>query len=110
MDAISYLREDMRITHEWLEQTMQDVTQEQLDWHPPGIANPLGASYAHALLGEDGAVNQLLRGDLRCSKARGRERRASAIADGFRIRVGARGKGRHAGCAAIRRRRLQIHR
>ncbi len=64
MDAISYLREDMRITHEWLEQTMQDVTQEQLDWHPPGIANPLGASYAHALLGEDGAVNQLLRGDL----------------------------------------------
>lgn len=64
MDTISYLREDMRITHEWLEATMQDVTQEQLDWHPPGIANPLGASYAHALLGEDGAVNQLLRGEL----------------------------------------------
>ena len=36
MDAVSYLREDMRITHEWLEATMQDVTQEQLDWHPPG--------------------------------------------------------------------------
>jgi hypothetical protein len=64
MDAVSYLREDMRITHEWLEATMQDVTQEQLDWHPPGKANPLGASYAHAVLSEDGAVNQLLRGDL----------------------------------------------
>jgi len=43
---------------------MQDVTQEQLDWHPPGIANPLGASYAHAVLSEDGAVNQLLKGGL----------------------------------------------
>ncbi len=63
MDIISYLREDMRWTHEWLEATMQDVTQEQLDWHPPGIANPLGATYAHALTGEDGAMNQLLRGD-----------------------------------------------
>ena len=35
MDIVSYLREDFRWSHEWQEQTMQDVTQEQLDWHPP---------------------------------------------------------------------------
>ena len=64
MDTVSYLRKDLRWAHEWLEATMQDVTQEQLDWHPPGIANPLGASYAHAVLSEDGMVNQLLMGEL----------------------------------------------
>ncbi len=64
MDSISYLREDMRWTHEWLEATMQDVTQEQLDWHPPGKANPLGATYAHSVVSEDAIVHHLLVGDL----------------------------------------------
>ncbi len=63
MDAISYLRKDMRWAHEWLEATMQDATQEQLDWHPPGKANPLGATYAHSLCSEDAIVHQLLVGD-----------------------------------------------
>jgi len=43
---------------------MQDVTQEQLDWHPPGKANPLGASYAHSVCAEAGIVHHLLVGDL----------------------------------------------
>ncbi len=64
MDSISYLRRDLRWTHEWQEQTMQDVTQEQLDWHPPGKANPLGATYAHSLCSEDAIVHQLLVGNL----------------------------------------------
>ena len=37
MDTVSYLREDMRWTHEWLEATMQDVTQEQLASHIGGM-------------------------------------------------------------------------
>jgi hypothetical protein len=41
---------------------MQDVTQEQLDWHPPGKANPLGATYAHALCSEDALVHMVLLG------------------------------------------------
>ena len=63
MDIISYLREDMRWAHEWLEATMQDVTQEQLDWQPPGKANPLGATYAHSLCSEDAIVHKLLVGN-----------------------------------------------
>lgn len=60
MDTIAYLREDMRLTHELQEQTIHGATQEQLDWHPPGKANPLGATYAHSLCSEDALVNQLL--------------------------------------------------
>jgi len=62
METTSYLREDIRWAHELLEQVMQDVTQEQLDWPPPGKANPLGATYAHALTSEDVIVRQWLQG------------------------------------------------
>ncbi len=36
---------------------MQDVTPEQAHWSPPGIANPLGASYVHTITGEDAVLN-----------------------------------------------------
>src|SRR5206468_4182313 len=39
-----------------------DVTTEQAHWSPPGTANPLGASYAHAIVSEDMLVNGVLRG------------------------------------------------
>ena len=41
---------------------MKDVTVEQAHWTPPGIANPLGASYAHAVLSEDFILNGMLKG------------------------------------------------
>ena len=41
---------------------MADVTAEQAQWSPPGRANPLGATYAHAVLAEDMLVNGLLKG------------------------------------------------
>lgn len=62
MDAIKYVRLDLEWGHEVIEQMMADVTPEQLAWIPPGIANPLGATYAHAVCAEDGVVQQLLRG------------------------------------------------
>jgi hypothetical protein len=42
-----------------LEMVMEDVTTEQAHWVPPGIANPLGAIYAHAVLGIDSLINAL---------------------------------------------------
>jgi DinB superfamily len=44
-----------------LDATMADVTQEQMDFIPPGIANPLGATYAHVLCSEDMAVQGMFR-------------------------------------------------
>ena len=41
---------------------MADVSEEQANWAPPGIANPLGATYAHAVSAEDAVVNGMLRG------------------------------------------------
>jgi hypothetical protein len=62
MDAIAYVRQDMQWAHELLDMVMADVTPEQAHWIPPGIANPLGAMYVHAVSAEDGVINVLLRG------------------------------------------------
>jgi hypothetical protein len=44
-----------------LEGTMADVTQEQADSIPPGIANPLGATYVHVMWSEDMIVQGMFR-------------------------------------------------
>ncbi len=61
MEAVSLLQTQLRLAHEVLEGTMADVTSEQADWTPPGIANPLGASYAHTVMAEDMIVNGMLK-------------------------------------------------
>jgi hypothetical protein len=44
-----------------LDGTMADVTQAQADYAPPGIVNPLGATYAHVIWSEDMAVQGMFR-------------------------------------------------
>jgi len=44
-----------------LDGTMADVTQAQADYVPPGVANPLGATYAHVVWSEDMAVQGMFR-------------------------------------------------
>src|SRR5438552_943919 len=60
MDAITLLRSQLQTAHQFMEGTMADATQEQADWQPPGVANPLGASYAHVVIAEDGVINGVL--------------------------------------------------
>ncbi len=62
MDTVSLLREQLKQAHELLEGTMQDVTGEQAQWAPPGEANPLGATYAHLVMGEDVMLNGRVKG------------------------------------------------
>src|SRR3990172_9560312 len=62
MDGISLLRQQFQASHGWLEATLQDVTPEQAHWAPPGKANPLGATYAHVVLGEDAMINGMVNG------------------------------------------------
>lgn len=62
MGRIATHREGIRWASELLEMVMEDVTTEQAHWEPPGIANPLGAVYAHAICSLDCVVNILLQG------------------------------------------------
>jgi hypothetical protein len=60
--VISFFREELRAAHQLLEGTIEGVTQEQAHWTPPGIALPIGPTYAHIVLSEDGTLNGMLKG------------------------------------------------
>jgi len=61
MDAIAQLRSQFQQAHRALEGTMADVATEHVHWGPPGKAVPIGAAYAHTLVGEDGVLNGMVR-------------------------------------------------
>ena len=61
MDAITQLRALYEQAHQVLEGTMADVSPEQVHWSPPGNAVPVGAAYAHTLVGEDAVLNWMVR-------------------------------------------------
>nr|BBH86693.1 hypothetical protein KTC_14440 [Thermosporothrix sp. COM3] len=63
MKATTLLREQVQQAHDFLEATMTDVTSEQAHWTPPGTANPLAATYVHAIVSEDVAIQMALRGE-----------------------------------------------
>lgn len=58
MNATALLREQLQV----LAETVKDVTPEQAHRAPDGKAHPIGALYAHTLIGLDFAVNGLGRG------------------------------------------------
>lgn len=60
MNAVSLLREQLRAAHEYLEETMADVTPEQAQWLPPGKATPIEANYIHLVQTEDMPVQSAL--------------------------------------------------
>ncbi len=62
MNIASLLREQVRDANNFLQVTAADVTPEQARWLPPGVANPLGSIYAHALASQDGIVHAVLQG------------------------------------------------
>jgi hypothetical protein len=62
MGQAQLLVDQLQQARQFLEGTMDDVTEEQAQWLPPGVSNPLGATYGHIVTGEDTFVNMVLRG------------------------------------------------
>ena len=62
MDALDLLRYQVKESYAWLEMTVSDVSQEQANWQPPGVANSIGATYAHLMISADEDLNGLLHG------------------------------------------------
>jgi hypothetical protein len=62
MHAVELLRQQIQEAHQFLEATVHDVTPKQAHWIPPGTANPLAATYVHAIASEDAAIHMVLQG------------------------------------------------
>lgn len=62
MSAVDTHRVALKWAVSLLEMVMADATTEQLHWHPPGLANPIAALYAHAVCGLDALLHHVLQG------------------------------------------------
>ncbi len=62
MDAIAYIQRQVDGLRRQTNMTLQDTTDEQLNWAPPGTANPIGVTLLHTIGGEDLFVQQWLQG------------------------------------------------
>ena len=58
MNTVELLQHSLGNAFGILGQVTADLTQEQADWTPPGIANPIGALYWHTISSTDYIVNQ----------------------------------------------------
>ncbi len=63
-----------------LSQVTGDLTQEQADWTPPGIANPIGASYWHAISSADEIINGWGQGEAPLHQREGWRERVLTVA------------------------------
>ncbi len=62
MDAIELIRYQVRQTWDWFDMTVADVTEEQANWQPPGVANSIAATYAHTMIAADEDFNKVMAG------------------------------------------------
>jgi hypothetical protein len=56
MNTVELLRSSLGNAFGILSQVTVDLNQEQADWQPPGIANPIGATYWHTISGADDVI------------------------------------------------------
>ena len=62
MNTVEIIKYSLGSAFDILGQVTADLTQEQADWMPAGIANPIGALYWHTISGADEVVNGWCRG------------------------------------------------
>ncbi|MEZ4656178.1 MAG: DinB family protein [Caldilineaceae bacterium] len=61
-DVVATLRAHLKGAHEWLEGTLEGVTNEMANSAPKGVVATIGAQYAHVVTFEDYFFNGLLKG------------------------------------------------
>jgi hypothetical protein len=61
--AVSLLRMQTQLASGMLEMMLEGITSEHVHWVPDGVANPIGAQYAHILTGKDGFIHVRIKGE-----------------------------------------------
>lgn len=75
MNTVELLNYSLSNAFGILAQVAADLTQEQADWIPPGIANPIGALYWHTVSGTDQVVHEWCQGEEPLSQRAGWHKR-----------------------------------
>ena len=62
LDAASYIRKQFATIYRVEDGITGDLTDEELNWAPPGTANTIAATLIHAISSEDGFIQRILQG------------------------------------------------
>jgi hypothetical protein len=62
MDTLALIRHETNAAYAWLDNIVSDINHAQANWQPPGTANCIAASYAHALISADVDLNRHFHG------------------------------------------------
>jgi hypothetical protein len=62
LNTVELIQQQLATSRQFLDGTMADVQESEAHAAPPGILNPIAATYAHIVVGEDWFVNGLIRG------------------------------------------------
>ena len=62
MDATEVIRHQVASVRRFVDGILDGLTDEQLNWSPPGTANPIGVSWLHLLTVEDSFIQSTIQG------------------------------------------------
>ena len=62
MNTIDYIQRQFDALRRQTNATLADLTDEQLNWAPPGLTNKIGVTLLHAVAGEDMMIHAWLQG------------------------------------------------
>ncbi len=71
MNAVEYIQRQIATSRRVYDGAMQGLTDEQFNWCPPGLTNPISAIVIHALTSEDRFIQQILQGKPRIWETEG---------------------------------------
>ncbi|MBM4456145.1 MAG: DinB family protein [Chloroflexi bacterium] len=71
MDAVEYVKRQIAAARRLLDAAMQDVSDEQFNWAPPGVANPIKSAFIHLVAAEDSFIQRAIQGKPRLWEAEG---------------------------------------
>lgn len=66
MDVGTYVQKQMTRVWSQIDAVVNDITDEQFNWPPPGTINPISAIFVHMLNAEDYFINCVLQGRSPC--------------------------------------------
>jgi hypothetical protein len=58
VDTLALIRHETNAAYAWLDNIVSDINHAQANWQPPGTANTIAATYAHALISADVDLNR----------------------------------------------------
>ncbi len=66
MDIKTYIQQQMNNVRRQIDLVVQDLTDEQFNWPPPGTISPISAILIHMLAGEDYFIQSVIQGKSPC--------------------------------------------